>query len=92
MHEMDKVKRHISAARWGAVRVAFARVVQYRALAQKDPAKAVYRDAAQDVLLELLAPLTKKERKVVEGAITAVTDDNLEWATDRMIFDLRISL
>jgi hypothetical protein len=93
MHQIDRVKRHITRGRWNAIRLAFERVVQYQHLAQKDKKQVPYHDAARHVLYDLLAPLTEQEKKQVRAAINRMTIvDNLEAAADVLLFDLHTSL
>ena len=94
------VKRRITSRQWNRIRFAFARTVEYlRNVVEKSEPLHRYR-AALDILLEALAPLNKKERKLVQDALAAAAADTFPWyggnnfqnQADSLILQLGISL
>jgi len=94
------VKRTITRRQWHRIRFAFSRTVEYGRKAIQDKKVLPYQQAAQAILMEALAPLNKKERRMVQDALVASAADTFPWAggnnfsnqADTLIFHLGISL
>ena len=77
--EQFKVKRTISRQRWFRIRLLFAKTVELGRKAILEKKDSPHRQAAQDILFEALAPLNKKERRIVINALTESAMDTNEW-------------